>query len=672
MYQALPFSPQQADYTFYRQDPNVSHEVLLNIPDFPARLSKDRDPLERFARNVLQQGHSRNAMRMFLYNQMSAQNWQNNDWIALVRNLGMLLEFLIFDQGKPGTGELIQETVDMTVKFMMLRAAENYPELLKYIDQAMYNELGSIQKTREQVRMLMNQVQTHQPSNQNTQLLGIGSTPSWSAGMQQQNSVAPNHSLGGGTSGRISIADFSPPATNTNGPTIETPGGILESWGSDPNKPHPQVGGGHSEFSNIFRQTDEVITTPQWDPVEPATATNPEDDYREKVIEKYGALFPMIEIGNKEYPLVYDRYRYQLTEKGTLMRQEDHIIDQLETPVAPPPAAIPTYKPIDPTAPDTNMNTRVGFLKAASRDGVMVVTDSLVGLEIDTAAGLINMRTNAYVEQKVVEFNIITVDSVFVPDVPKFKKEYAGLLIDSPETDITKLMELVQASGKEADAVYRKLNRRVTLAINRIMRENLGLASGVSDGASDYMELPAWINKKKGGKYLSAFNDCVMSVVNAASCIADGLLDDTVRDYNYAKLLVNQSSGLVYDCSDYTVRAMVGEELDASDAEVVAACAQAGLDSDSFIQLIYRDYVSLLPVEFANLGVDLADNNHVTVIHHSAHPELNNYMKEFYRRAGGDASRFDNLYVTTIDGAVMRVVRLALAEDTVLGLVRVF
>lgn len=670
MFNALPFSPQQADYTFYRQDPNVSQEVLLHIPEFPARLAQQRETLERYARNVVQQGHQRNPMRMFIFNQMSAQNWQNNDWVALVKNLGILLEYLIFDQRKPGNSQLVQESVDLVVKFMMLRAAEQYPELLKYIDQAMYNELNNIANTREQLRGLMNQAAAQQSAGQ-PNLLQIGNTANW-GGSQQHQSVPlqnMNHGLGGGTSQRISVADFASPERKNTPLAIETPGGILESWDADPNARFAKVGGGHTEFAGFFAETEERTAQPKWDePQQPA-----EPDYRQQIIDKYGALFPMIEIGGKEYPLAYDRYRYQLTEKGTLMKQEDHIIEQMEVPTpAPSKAAIPTYKPIDQAAPDTNMNTRVAFLKCTEQNGLELLPDAVVGLEIDTAVGMVNYRTNAYVEQKVVEFSTLTVDSVFVPDIAKFKEDFAGLLIDSPETDITKLMELVKASGSVADAAYRKLNRRVTQAINRILNDNMGLKATIDDGASDFMELPAWINQKKGSKYLAAFNDCVMAVVNAASCVADGVLDDTVREYSYAKMMVSQSSGVVYDRAKYDIRPLVGEELEAADTEVRAACQAAALDNDSFIQLIYRDYVSLLPVEFTTLGLDLAEGKEVTVIHRSAHPELNDYMKEFYRRAGGDASRFDNLYITTIDGAVLRVVRLALADETVLGLVREF
>lgn len=675
MFHALPFSPQQADYTFYRQDPNVSNEVLLHIPEFPPRLAGQREALERFARNVVQQGHNRNAMRMFVYNQMSAQNWQNNDWIALVKNLGMLLEFLIFDQNKQGNSQLVGEAVEIVVKFMMLRAAEQYPELLKYIDQTLYNELTTIQQTREKLRALMNQVSSQQPMNQNQQLLQIGNTANW-GGAQQQHSAPLQSStggLGGGTSSRISISDFAAPARNTAGLSIETPGGILESWDADPNERFAKVGGGHTEFAGFFRETEEVRITPKWEEAPPAATQAPQEvDYRQEIINKFGALFPMMTVGDKDYPLVYDRHRYQLTEKGTLMKQEDHVIEQMEIPTpAPSATAVPTYKAIDSAAPESNINTRVGFLKATVDDGLILLPDSIVGLEIDTAAGLVNYRTNAYIDQKVVEFSSITVDAVFVPDVAEFKKEFAGLLVDSPETDITKLMELVKASGQTADSIFRKLNRRVTRAINRIMTENMGLEATITDGASDFMELPAWINKKKGSAYLAAFNDCVMGVVNAAACVTDGLLDDTVREYNMAKFLVNQGSGLKYDGANYVVRAIEGEELEASDTEVRASCAAACLTPDSFIQLIYRDYVSLLPVEFANLGIDLADNE-VNVVHYSAHPELNTYLKEFYRRAGGDSSRFDNLYITTIDGALLRLVRLALADDTVLGLVREF
>lgn len=685
MNQGLPFSPQQADYSFYRQDPNVSQEVMLQIPDFPARLAGQRDALERFARVVLQNGHQRNPLRLFVYNQMSANNWQNLDWIALVKNLGNLLDFLIFDQHNAGTQELVSGAVELTVKLMMLRAVEQYPNLQSYLDQAMYNELGQIKQRRDQIRTLMSQTQVQQGGlfpqqnqmNQNAQLMNVGGSANWSAGLQQQFHQQPQAQqtqLGGGTSSRISIGDLAPPK-QTQPTSIQTGSGMFETWESDPNRQHANIGGGNTNFRGFFAETEEVQLKPNWEQAAPAPAPEQpvETNYRDELIAKYGAVFPMIEIAGKAYPLVYDRYRFQINENGALMKIEDHVIEQMEAEPRPVSLSIPHYVPVDKTAPESAVNTRVSFLKAAEEDhGLEVLPDAIVGLEIDTAAGLVNMRTNAYIEKKVVEFTALTVDAVFVPDVEKFKADFAGLLIESPESDITKLMELVKSSGQVADALYRKLNRRVTTAINQILNENLGLSATISDGATDWAELPAWLNKKKGAKHLAALSDSVMAVVNAACCIASGELDDTVRDYNYAKLHINQTSGVIYDRKLYDVRSMDSAEMEAYDSEVLASCSAAALTIDSFIQLIYRDYVSLLPVEFENLGIDIADGKEVTVVHESAHPELNNYIKGLYRRAGGDVSRFDNIYLTTIDGAVMRVVRLSLADDTVLGLVRVF
>lgn len=688
MNQGLPFSPQQADYSFYRQDPNVSQEVMLQIPDFPVRLANQRDALERFARVVLQNGHNRNPLRLFVFNQMSANNWQNLDWIALVKNLGNLLDFLIFDQNNAGTQELVSGAVELTVKLMMLRAVEQYPTLQSFLDQAMYNELGQIKQRRDQIRQLMSQTQTQQGGlfpqqnqvNQNTQLMSVGGSANWSAGLQnqfQQQAAPQQPQLGGGTSGRISIGDLAPPKQQQQPVSIQTGSGMFETWESDPGKQHANIGGGNTNFRGFFAETEEVQLKPHWEqpaePTAPVPDQTPVQNYRDELIAKYGAVFPMIEIAGKAYPLVYDRYRYQLNENGALMKLEDHVIDQMEAEPRPASLGIPLYTKVDDAAPESNINTRVSFLKAAEEDhGLEVLPDAIVGLEIDTAVGLVNMRTNAYIEKKVVEFGVLTVDAVFVADSEKFKETFAGLLIESPESDITKLMELVKESGNEADALYRKLNRRVTTSINQILTENLGLTATITDGASDWGALPAWLKNKKGAKHMAALSDCAMAIVNAACCVASGDLDETVRDYNYAKLHVNQTSGVVYDRKLYDVRSMSGEEMEAYDAELLSSCATAGLTTDSFIQLIYRDYVSLLPVEFENLGIDLADGKEVTVVHESAHPELNAYLKGFYRRAGGDASRFDNIYLTTIDGAVMRIVRLALADDTVLGLVRVF
>lgn len=683
MNQGLPFSPQQADYSFYRQDPNVSQEVLLQIPDFPNRLAGQRDSLERFARVVIQNGHNRNPLRMFVYNQMSANNWQNHDWIALVKNLGNLLDFLIFDQNNAGTNELVSGAIELTVKLMMLRAVEQYPALQSFIDQAMFTELNNVKQRRDQIRALMNQTQVQQgvmfpqqQNNQNVQLMSIGGSANWSSGLNSQMTIPQQNrqpELGGGTSSRISIDDIAP-ARNPQQPlAIQTGSGMFETWESDPGKKHPHIGGGHTEFRGFFGETEEVKLTPQWE--QPATQPQqpPVKNVQEELIAKYGAVFPLLDVAGKAYPLVYDRYRYQLNENGALMNIEDHIIDQMDRQETVPPQAIPLYIPVDKNAPESPVNTRVSFLRTAEEEhGLEILPDAIVGLEIDTAAGLVNMRTNAYVEKKVVEFGLITVDAVFVADSEKFKKDYAGLLIESPETDITKLMELIKKSGDDSDALYRKLNRRTTRAINQILNDNLGVAATIDDGASDWVGLPAWLKNKKGAKHMAALSDCAMQIVNAACCVASGELDETIRDYNYAKLHVNQTSGLIYDRKLYDVRSMSGEEMEAYDADVLAACGAAALTNDSFIQLIYRDYVSLLPVEYDHLGIDVADGKEVTVVHASSHPELNTYLKGFYRRAGGDVSRFDNLYLTTIDGVLMRVVRLALADDTLLGLIRVF
>lgn len=677
--QGLPFSTQQADYTYYRQDPNMSQEVLLRIDDFPHRLAGQRDALERYLRVAIQNAHQRNGLRMFIYNQMSANNWQNQDWIAIVRNLGSLLDFMIFDQQKQGTQQLVGEAVEFTIKLMMLRAVEQYPALQQIMDQAMIADMQTVYNQREVLRNSMNQVamQNQQGGlmfgnqsngNNNRQLFNLSTGNDWSSAFSAGTQPQRQSELGGGTSSRISIGDLAPtPPTHQS---IKTPSGVCETWESDPNNAHAFVGGGHTDFRGFFAQTEETVVQPNWDdnPQQPVQ----EQTYRDRILEKFGVVLPLVEIEGREYPVVYDSFYYQLDEKGNLMKQEDHIIAEASFDTKPAMPVIPHYKPIDKTAPESHLNTQVSFLKSGDvENGLIVLDDTIVGLPLDTAANFVNLRTNAYATGRVVEFGLLSVDAVFVPDAEEFYKKFSGLLIEDPETDLSKLMELVKDSGDINDVLYRKLNRRVTTAINRILKENLGLSISISDGASDWMDLPKYLRTKKGEAYMNALGDCGMSLLNAASCVANGAMDETLRGYNSLKLHLNQSSGIALDRKEYNFRPMDEEEIKAADIRVKSECEAGCIGDESFVQLVYRDYVALLPTEFDNLRIELADNE-VTVVHSSAHEELAGYLSSLYRRAGGDSCRFDNIYVTTIDGAVMRVVRLALADDTVLGLIRDF
>lgn len=131
------------DMTYYRQDPWQSPESFMNLPQYPQSANELRNRIERQLRAMLQGNALDNQLRAYLYHQMSANNYINNDWGALVTSAAQLME------AEVGRGTVLAETnfgniLARAIQVYLVRAVERDPNLANTLSNEQYQTIQQL------------------------------------------------------------------------------------------------------------------------------------------------------------------------------------------------------------------------------------------------------------------------------------------------------------------------------------------------------------------------------------------------------------------------------------------------------------------------------------------------------------------------------------------------
>ena len=154
----LPFSPTAPQY----------QASLITINNCPVNLGVLQNqvhpnllsclvPIAVACIDALQTRAGQNSLRMFLYNQMGANNYNNQIFLGLVKSVAELAEYNA--QCGVQIEQAITGAVDLCLQFYAFNNLQQYPALQQYVDPSMVNNLQALANKQSQVVQAMAQYQ---------------------------------------------------------------------------------------------------------------------------------------------------------------------------------------------------------------------------------------------------------------------------------------------------------------------------------------------------------------------------------------------------------------------------------------------------------------------------------------------------------------------------------
>lgn len=664
----------QIDTTFWRQDVWNTQEQYLQLNDYPQCLNDLRDRLERQLRAFLQDTAVENQLRAYLYHQMSANNYMNADWGSLVASTAQLLEAEIYGQGQAATENLVSNVIQRAIQGFIVRAVERDQQLANTLTQQQINTFGQLVNARNNDIAIV--------EHYAAQKYGVVQQP---AGMpntrtdflrQQVSQALPVHApmARAPASAAVSLsssfhdvleraAQIDAPAAQQRTPVNQAPrqqqasGSVFSSvrnlnqainpQASDNRQvieevhlsPHHgyvhQRGGEDVRFEDFMIPSDNEL---------PATTSVNADIHR----NRRGVPFPVIDVEGYIMPLVYSPYRCGVNEEtGALVKYEDHELNVSNIAPEKGLPVIPVY-----THPEDQREDEPVQQTWLAEDKREVLPEPVVGMERDTAFAFVGFRENAWHTKNIHEFVRMNVDTVMLADPKEIHDRFAGLFMTTPETDLSELWRRVQQLPSYSMALYKKINRRATQAVNEILGKRLGLSITIDSYSEDWSDLMAALQTKGGDALVRRFAGMVHLAHSSICCLAGEAVHRSLLKHNACYNALSKQVGLVWD-GDRSSYVLPSEAMrDANQRYRTEIESELGL-VDGIVMLVDQEYCCLLPVEFDCLGLAISDGP--TVVYPSSTPELNKLLHGVVERAGGFDSLFRRIVIGTIDGVMIQV-----------------
>ena len=662
----------QIDTTFWRQDVWSTQEQYLQLPDYPQCLSDARDRLERQIRGFIQDGAVENQLRSYLYHQMSANNYLNADWGSLVSSAAQLLEAEIYGQGNAATENLMSNVLQRAIQGFIVRAVERDQQLANTLTQQQINTFGQLVAARNndiavvehyaaqkygvvqpqagvpntRTDFLRNQVNQALPIHAPATRAPAGAAVSLSSSFhdvleraaqidapvqqpqrQQQISQPRDNGSVFGTVRNLTQS-IQPQATDNRQ--------VIEEVHLSPHHGYVhQRGGEDIRFEDYMTPSDDVpMTTPLVNA----------DIHR----NRRGVAFSVLDVEGIPMPLVYSPYQCAVNEEtGALVRYEDHELNTANILPEKGLPVIPVY-----THPEDQREDEPVQQTWLAEDKREVMTEPVVGMERDTAFSFVGFRENAWHTKAIHEFVRLNVDSVMLADPQEIHERFAGLFMTTPETDLSELWRRVQQLPSYSMALYKKINRRATVAVNEILNKRLGIPTRIDSYSEDWAELMASLQTRGGDALVRRFAGMVHLAHSSICCLAGESVHRSLLKHNTCYNALSKQVGLVWDGDRSSYVLPTTAMRDANQRYRSEIESELGL-IDGIVMLVDQEYCCLLPVEFDCLGLAISDEP--TVVYPSATPEFCKLLQGVVSRAGGFDSLFRRIVVGTIDGVMLQV-----------------
>lgn len=132
----------------------------------------------------LQSRAGQNALRMFLFNQLASNNYNNNEFYTLLIVICDIAEFY----GASGVQieQAITSAVDLSIQFAAFNNLQNFPGLGQYVDQNLGNNLNALQQKQNQLTQQVTGYKQQKAARMNGGFTGQVSQPNQFDGFQVQ------------------------------------------------------------------------------------------------------------------------------------------------------------------------------------------------------------------------------------------------------------------------------------------------------------------------------------------------------------------------------------------------------------------------------------------------------------------------------------------------------
>lgn len=670
--QPLPFNPDLIDQQLWRDDPWRTHEQLFDL-GIPQHMVQFQDYIERSLRAELQAQAHRSPLRTFLYNQMSYNNYQNDDWFSMVTSCSEVADMYMGAQRMP-VDRAVPAAVDRMIRIRIALNVQRYPALTSWMTQ---EQLRDSQVMAQDAQVLSQEIDAYlgvynapQPHYQaphyqapHYQAPAYGGPAARVAAGQPHPNVRPAAPTIGRSPQRSQVTSVASTALGRQAPAQSRPAAgvgrrppqtVSSMVSMSPVAPAPEVEV-YQEGADSFFSMVPVADTQQVRPHQTTIKTTPvtidavaEPENKEPVVED------TIELQTNPLPPL--AYFYEDME----MKIEDHALFERKPKPQNVVRGLPVYE-----MREENESIVV------EQDWLDTTTVRQYGLihstDFDSAADLVTFASAAIADSVVAEFPMVLSTPFFV-ESPELLLEKCKVLTtqlqNAPST--VEVMEALKFAETVSWRLARDLDRRLTEATNFFLRVRLGLDPefNIDSFREDIEDLVPVIREQYGTIVHEAFKKGIPQILMSVRGLTVDGPEEFVQ-HNLRKILepIDKSFVVAGD----PVRIELGEL-----PEQVEPLANLLQDvHQNIVTMVSCQYLAVLPMTLEDTGLVIGVGERRLAGENPSTQEFSDFLDDVDARARLAQPLLHATYVQTCDGALLRFAPNELGFDKLYAVERV-
>lgn len=670
--QPLPFNPDLIDQQLWRDDPWRTHEQLFDL-GIPQHMVQFQDYIERSLRAELQAQAHRSPLRTFLYNQMSYNNYQNDDWFSMVTSCSEVADMYMGAQRMP-VDRAVPAAVDRMIRIRIALNVQRYPALTSWMTQ---EQLRDSQVMAQDAQVLSQEIDAYlgvynapQPHYQaphyqapHYQAPAYGGPAARVAAGQPHPNVRPAAPTIGRSPQRSQVTSVASTALGRQAPAQSRPAAgvgrrppqtVSSMVSMSPVAPAPEVEV-YQEGADSFFSMVPVADTQQVRPHQTTIKTTPvtidavaEPENKEPVVED------TIELQTNPLPPL--AYFYEDME----MKIEDHALFERKPKPQNVVRGLPVYE-----MREENESIVV------EQDWLDTTTVRQYGLihstDFDSAADLVTFASAAIADSVVAEFPMVLSTPFFV-ESPELLLEKCRVLTtqlqNAPST--VEVMEALKFAETVSWRLARDLDRRLTEATNFFLRVRLGLDPefNIDSFREDIEDLVPVIREQYGTIVHEAFKKGIPQILMSVRGLTVDGPEEFVQ-HNLRKILepIDKSFVVAGD----PVRIELGEL-----PEQVEPLANLLQDvHQNIVTMVSCQYLAVLPMTLEDTGLVIGVGERRLAGENPSTQEFSDFLDDVDARARLAQPLLHATYVQTCDGALLRFAPNELGFDKLYAVERV-
>lgn len=675
--QPLPFNPDLIDQQLWRDDPWRTHEQMFDL-GISQHMVQYQDYIERALRAELQAQAHRSPLRTFLYNQMSYNNYQNDDWFSMVTSCSEVADMYMGAQRMP-VDRAVPAAVDRMIRIRIALNVQRYQALTQWMTQ---DQLRDSQMMAQDAQVLSREIDAylgvynapqqsyHAPHYQapsyqvpSYQAPAYGGPAARVAAGQPHPNVRPAAPAIGRSPQRSQVTSVASTALGRQAPAQSRPAaGVgrrppqtvssMVSMSPVASAPEVEV---YQEGADSFFSMVPVADTQQVRPHQTTIKTTPvtvdhvaEPEHKEPVVED------TIELQTNPLPPL--AYFYEDME----MKIEDHALFERKPKPQNVVRGLPVYE-----LREENESIVV------EQDWLDTTTVRQYGLihstDFDSAADLVTFASAAIADSVVAEFPMVLSTPFFV-ESPELVLEKCRVLttqlLNAPST--AEVLDALKFAETVSWRLARDLDRRLTEATNFFLRVRLGLDPefNIDSFREDIEDLVPAVRDQYGAIVHEAFKKGIPQILMSVRGLTVNGPEEFVQ-HNLRKILepIDKSFAVEGD----PVRIVLTDL-----PEQVEPLANLLQDvHQNIVTMVSCQYLAVLPMTLEDTGLVIGVGERRLAGENPSTQEFSDFLDDVDARARLAQPLLHATYVQTCDGALLRFAPNELGFDKLYAVERV-